>query len=237
MSPVRPELTVVTCNAYVLNRRLGALRRRLRATRAHLIFAQEAARLGKVKGYVRFSAPAGIDRDAGEVAVYLRSDVAQGYLEHRAIAATRDVGKPGGVARDRYIVVVLFRFCGRTFGAYGTHANAGVMGDGSGPLADRPASRANEILTTRMLDAIVADEIDHNVIPITGADWNATRRNTGPGTPTWLHTAAAMTYVSFGIDGIGYATEHLTLRGKGDTSAPGSNHDLGIVRLGVTHRN
>lgn len=229
-----PRLKVCTVNVYVRNRRLGALRRRLRQINPAVIFAQEAQRLGKIRGYVRFSAPAGIDPDAAEVAVYLRDDIARGFVEFSVVKAHGDAGKPGGVARDRYLARVLFRWAGRTIAAYGLHANAGVMGDGKGPLLDRPASRHNAKLAQRLLDQIVTDEIERHAIPVTGGDWNATKANRGPGTPMWLHTAAAMHYVATGpIDGIGYAPEHFTLTGTGDTPAPGSNHAIGIAVLEV----
>lgn len=229
--PGGPSLTVETVNVYVRNRRLRALRRRLRKTRAHIIGGQECQRLGLVKGYVRFSAPAGIDRDAGEVAIYVRADLARRVIEFSVHKAHGDAGKPGGVARDRYVVRLVIAWPGQPIGVYCTHANAGVMGDGHGPLLDRPASKHNEILTQLLLDLIVRDEIEHRAKPITLADWNAKPTNTGPGTPAWLHDQADMTYVPFGIDGIGFATDTFKLQGKGEVPAPGSNHDLGMCRL------
>lgn len=222
------DLVVVTVNAYAANKNLGGLRGQLRRLHPHVIGAQEGQGLGEITGYVRYTAPREQSKRAREVPVYLREDVAKGYRGHAVDRVTRDLG--GRVGPDRWVTEVSWRWGARLWAHLDTHANAAVRGDGVGPLDDNRRAEENAALTEYVLERIRALRREGHLVT-TSADWNAGPRNTGPGTPRWLHDRAQMGYQAFGkLDGIGY-DERLRLVKSDERPAVGSNHPMGICWL------
>lgn len=220
------SLIVAQVNVFVKNPHRRALKRQLRATGAHVIGTQEAQRFGKIKGYTRLAAPDGMHAAAREVAVYVRSDVMAGYRGHTVKQVTNHVNDK--LAHDRWMVTVSLAFGidGLGLDVICTHANAGVKGqDGAGPL--RPGAPADE--NERLAGSVVRAARSagrRGAAVVTLADWNATQRNTGPGTPVVVHQKAHLAYKARGVDGIGWDDTRLTLMDFEAVEAFGSDHPL-----------
>lgn len=222
------RLIVAQVNVYVGNPHRRALKRQLRATGAHVIGAQEAQRFGRIKGYVRLAAPRQMHPHAREVAIYVRDDVMKsGYLGHTVKQVTRHVNDT--LAHDRWMVTVSLGLDGLLLDVICTHANAGVRGEsGAGPLKPGEPAQENARLAGYVVRAARSAK-RRGAAAVTLADWNATKRNTGPGTPTVVHQKTHLDYHAHGVDGIGWDATLLRLVDVEVVEALGSDHKLMVA--------
>jgi hypothetical protein len=205
------SLPIVVTNTYLRNNRLRAYRRQLRRIRPVAVLASESQRLGRVKGYTRYSAPAGQRPEAREVSVYVRDGVT--VLGHEVRQLTKDTGL--GFAHDRWCTVVYLQHDGRRWAVFSVHGNASHLA--------RPTAQ-NVVMNERLMVLVRRAKAD-GFTPVVGGDFNRTPADQGSDSPAWLAARLGMVYRGHRIDGV-IVPANADLVGWADVAAVGSNHRL-----------
>ena len=210
-------MKLLTVNVYRRNPQLGALRAKIIDLSPALVLAQEADRLGPIRGYCRLSASAGMPREARAVAVYTRL---RGVRVVSVTTRLLSVDVPGlRYVEDRWTTEARVMVGGDRVAAFSVHTNPG---DHRAAAAEQNDEYLGE-LARMMRSAHLA-----GWTPIAGGDFN-TRRTTRRGTPAGLARALDGTTHMHGVDGLVVAkgvkatTRTVTL--------PGSDHRGVLARV------